>query len=190
MLNHSSKKNGYTLVEVLVVVSIMGILSSMGVVGLHRAVKNSRIKDAAMNTAAFLERMANEANRMSKRICVKKDHDQRITAYLKEDASGDASSCDAYSEVFATFAVESPVKFGCEAAGLSDLSEDVTDNDWAVTGAMFIPRIGLSAAPSDGYVCVQYGTSDTYGLVLKRRTNNMMIPMWKVGGSSADWSRL
>lgn len=189
MLNHGSKKNGYTLVEVLVVVTIMGVLSSMGVAGLQGAVKNSRIKDAALNTAAFLERIANDANRLSKRICVKKDHDQRITAYLKDEASGDANSCADYAQEFATFAVESPVKFGCEGAGLSDLAEDVTTNDWAAYdgGAMFIPRIGLSAAPADGYVCVQYGSSDTYGLVLKRKTNNMMIPMWKSG---SDWNKL
>ena len=189
MLNHGSKKNGYTLVEVLVVVSIMGILSSMGVSGLHSAVVNSRIKDAALNTAAFLERMANESNRISKRICVKKDHAQRITAYLNDEASGSASSnCDDYKQEFASFAVESPIKFECEGAALSDY-EDIKTN-WTTNGAMFIPRIGLSAAPAEGYVCVQYGSSRTYGLVLKQKTNNMMIPMWKTGGSGSGWNDL
>lgn len=188
MLNHGSKKNGYTLVEVLVVVSIMGILSSMGVSGLHSAVVNSRIKDAALNTAAFLERMANESNRISKRICVKKDHEQRITAYLIGDDSGDASSCESYTREFASFAVESPVNFECEGAALSDY-EDIKTN-WTTSGAMFIPRIGLSAAPAEGYVCMQYGSSRTYGLVLKQKTNNMMIPMWKTGGSGSGWNDL
>ena len=43
MLNACSKKSGFTLVEALVVVAIMGILSGLGVASLRGAVANSRI---------------------------------------------------------------------------------------------------------------------------------------------------
>ena len=42
----------------IVVVLIMGVLSSMGVVSITAAVANARVKDYAQNTAAFLERIA------------------------------------------------------------------------------------------------------------------------------------
>ena len=182
MLNHSSKKNGYTLVEVLVVVSIMGILSTMGVASLRGAVINSRIKDHAMNTAAFLERMANEANRMSRSLCVAYDNDQRITAYMSSDCDNGNLTDD--SE-FATFEIEPPAKFGCDA----QISMDDYGPDWIQNGALFVPRIGLSAAPSEGHICMQYGSSDAYGLVYKQKNNNMMIPMWRTS-SDLSWTKL
>ena len=67
-----AKRNvlGYTLVEVLVVVSIIGILSSMGVVGLQRAVANARIRGAAINSAAFIEQVANLSRQRNEVLCL------------------------------------------------------------------------------------------------------------------------
>ena len=182
MLNHGSKKNGYTLVEVLVVVTIMGILSSMGVAGLRGAVINSRMKDCALNTTAFLERIANESNRLSKRLCVVKDNDHRLTAYVTETC-GDLSD----AEEFDTFTIESPAKFGCEGPTAIDDFNDYNGVDWTENGALFEPRIGLAATPTEGYICMQYGSSEIYGLAFKRKTNNMIIPMWKSG---SIWDKL
>jgi prepilin-type N-terminal cleavage/methylation domain-containing protein len=177
MLNHGSKKNGYTLVEVLVVVTIMGVLSSMGVAGLRGAVINARIKDCAQNTAAFLERVANDANRLSKRICVKKDHDQRITAYVTADCGNLQDA-----EELATFAIEAPAKFACGESLKSDIETDFDAPDMQ-SGALFVPRIGLSAAPIKGFICIQYGDGSPYGLAVKTADKNMIIPMWGHAGS-------
>ena len=180
MLNHGSKKNGYTLVEVLVVVTIMGVLSSMGVAGLHGAVVNSRMKDVSLNTAAFLERMANEANRMSKRLCVKmaNDTEQELQVFFSNDCNNLESA-----EIFETFTIESPARLGCNDVDLAVFS----GTDWAQHGALFIPRLGLSAAPSEGYVCMQYGSHGTYAVAIKKKNNNMIVPMWRSG---AYWSKL
>lgn len=184
MLNHGSKKNGYTLVEVLVVVTIMGVLSSMGVAGLRGAVINSRMKDNALNVTAFLERVANEANRMSKRICVKKDNDQRISAYVANQCDGVGSDG---SDVFDTYELEAPAKFECgDGIDMSEIS-GFSGGDWAQNGALFVPRIGLSAAPAEGYVCMQYGSHGTYAVAIKKKNNNMIVPMWRSG---AYWSKL
>lgn len=183
MLNHSSKKNGYTLVEVLVVVSIMGILSSMGVASLRGAVINSRMKDCAINVTAFLERMANESNRLSKRLCVKRapDTEQELQVYIADNCNNLENV-----ELFATYNLESPARFGCSDVDLSVFGGTGAE-DWAQNGAVFIPRIGLSAAPSNGYVCMQYGNSAVYGLVEKTKDNNMLIPWWRSG---SYWDKL
>ncbi len=178
MLTVGSKKSGYTLVEVLVVVSIMGILSSMGVVGLRNAVINSRVKDYAVNTAAFLERVANESNRLSSPVCVMKAGDQMLVAYVTDN-------CDDHpADHFDSFSIEAPATFNC-GANFAD-GHDVQGSDWA-NGIIFRPRIGLSAAPTEGYVCVQYGTNSNYGVAVKARDKNMIIPMWNLDGS---WTRL
>lgn len=190
MLNHGSKKNGYTLVEVLVVVTIMGVLSSMGVAGLRGAVINSRIKDHAMNTAAFLERMANEANRMSKTLCANVQR-KSIDVYATNDCSG---------SLYAQYSLDLqyPVKFGCDID--NDLSTSIKDtkgamsddNNWGVGGMghylLFEPRIGLSAVPR-GFLCLQYGTSNTYtdnayGIAVKYSDKNMVKPKWTPSGSN------
>jgi prepilin-type N-terminal cleavage/methylation domain-containing protein len=40
------KKNGFTIVEIMLVVSIIGMLATMGMLAVRKAVKNSRIKQA------------------------------------------------------------------------------------------------------------------------------------------------
>ena len=65
-----SGKSGFTLVEALVVVTIMGILSGIGVASLQNAVANSRIKDAGINVTAYMQRAANEATRLNEKLCV------------------------------------------------------------------------------------------------------------------------
>lgn len=178
MLNVGSKKSGYTLVEVLVVVSIMGILSAMGVAGLRGAVVNSRVKDHAINTAAFLERVANESNRLSSPVCIMKANDQMLVAYV-------SNSCDDHpADHFDSFSIEAPAKFDC-GENFAD-GQDVPGDDWA-NGVVFRPRIGLSAAPNQGFVCVQYGSERNYGVAVKAKDKNMIIPMWNLDGI---WTRL
>jgi len=179
MLMHGSRKNGFTLVEVLVVISIMGVLSTMGVVNLRSAVINSRIKDSALNVTAFLERVANEASRLNKSLCVVKTSDQVLSVF------DDASSCEETNHPgteILNYALEAPVRFGCgDAEGVFDGSS------WS-DGAVFEPHIGLSAAPAEGFVCVRYGDSEIFGVAQKVKTMNMIVPKWSLGDGS--WIKL
>ena len=47
-------KKGVSLLEVAVVISIMGILSALGVSKMQRAIANTKVKDAAYNISAFV----------------------------------------------------------------------------------------------------------------------------------------
>jgi prepilin-type N-terminal cleavage/methylation domain-containing protein len=173
-------KAGYTLVEVLIVVSIMGILSSIGVAGLRSAIANARVKDAALNTTAFLERMANESRRLSADLCVVKDPGiaNKLLVY-QADGSG---TC--HGTLIDHFEIDSPNKF----VNLKDCG--LVTTDWlGNTPAIFSPRRGLSAAPLEGAVCVQYGNDERYGAAHKIKSSNSIIPKWKIGKNSS-WTDL
>lgn len=164
---------GYTLVEVLVVVSILGILSAMGVVGLQQAVANARVKDAATNTAAFVERVSNAVSATSKTLCLVKNGDISVKAVL-DNGKGDCSGTIADS-VYDELTLEHPNKF----VAASVCGENT---DW-LDGAIFKQKFGLSAMPLEGGICVRYGTRAVFGVVHKSKQKNWAVPMWRTGES-------
>ena len=166
-------KAGYTLVEVLVVVSIMGILSAMGVAGLQRAVANARVKDAAINTAAFVERVANLANQRNEVLCLKVPSGNHQKIYAVRDI-GEKNCVSPNGGIIDSLEIDAPNQFvsknnGCPVIG-----------DWFSSYGVFKPRLGLSAMPREGGVCIQYGSKSVYGAVRKDQNRNKAVPMWKV----------
>ena len=179
-------KAGYTLVEVLVVVSIMGILSAMGVAGLQGAIANARVKDAAVNTAAFVERVANESNRLSAVLCLKIEpgNPQKVIV-VKDDGKKDCSSPS--DGIVDYLEIEPPNQY-VEMSHCGPVTLDWFGQSKQVA---FKPRLGISAAPPEGGVCIQYGSRNVYGAVRKDPGKNWVIPMWKVnhdGSQDANWS--
>jgi prepilin-type N-terminal cleavage/methylation domain-containing protein len=176
-------KAGYTLVEVLVVVTIMGILSSMGVAGLQRAVANARVKDAALNTAAFVERVANLSSQRNEVLCLKVAPGNHQNLLVIRDTIN--FDCSNPKGPIDSLIIDAPSQF----VGMNKCGPVV--QDWFTSAGMFKPKLGLSAAPPEGGVCVQYGDDNIYGAVRKERTVNRVIPMWKVmhdGTKDSDWS--
>ena len=191
--NAHCAKAGYTLVEVLVVVSIMGILSAMGVAGLQRAVANARVKDAAVNTAAFIERVANLSNQRNEVLCLRVDphSDQRLIVVRDND-----TMCDNPNDgIIASYTIDVPCKFvGFSECGTVEVDWFSTKTNYSENTA-FKPRIGLAATPPHGGICIQYGTDEIYGAVVKEKNLNRVKPMWKVGKSASgggwsDWTDL
>lgn len=178
-------KAGYTLVEVMVVVTIMGILSAVGVAGLQRAVANARVKDAAINTAAFVERVANLSRQRNEVLCLRIDpsNPQKVLAIrdvVEKDCSDPKGSIDSMT-------IDSPSKF----VSMGKCGPVTLDWFGKTAKVAFKPRLGLSAAPPEGGVCVQYGDSDVYGAVRKEKKKNRVVPMWKVnhnGMQDASWA--
>ena len=187
---HGFLKHGYTLVEVLVVVIIIGVMSTMGVAGLQRAVANARIKDAAINSAAFVERVANESSRLSAVLCLKIDPTSPQTMIVvkeEDDGDGPKDCSDPKGGIVDELHIDAPARFvEMQKCGPVDL-------DWFsnTTYITFKPRLGLSAAPLKGGICIQYGDQDVYGAVRKKQGINRAIPMWKVGSdgtTNASWN--
>lgn len=166
---------GFTLVEVLVVVIIIGILSGMGVAGLQGAVQNNRIKDAGINVAAYMERTANEASRLSSQLCVKVVGDQMLKTYpaaCSEDALGDAID---------SLVLDSKNKFIANSA-----PSECTTTFSKTTSATYVPKLGLSATPAGCFV-IRYGGSDKYAAAIKTVSKNTVY--YKISyDNGSSWS--
>lgn len=149
-------KVGFTLVEVLVVVAIIGVLSSMGVVSLRSAVINTRIKDAGINVTAYLGRAANDAIRLNKKLCVK--------------ASGKVVKTYEGACVTDVSKLGDPI----DEMTLEALNEFTNgtcpDNAGAVSNEMTLtPRVGVSPVP-EGCFMVKYGSTDRRAAAVKKST--------------------
>lgn len=179
----SSHKRGVTLVELMAVVAIMGILAGLGYPSLKQAVMNSRTKDAAINTAAFLERVASEANRLSTPLCLKMDTQKKIKAYKGTDCTKVTAN-----DLVTEFSLDGPVKFVSGNCGGMLQSGNWIDASNANTGkALFQPRLGLSSAPSKGFVCVRYASSNVYGAAVKDAGVNAIRPRITYDITSNTW---
>ena len=185
-------KAGYSLVEVLVVVTIMGILSSMGVAGLQAAVANSRVKDAAINTAAFIERVGNESRELTSPICLaipNSLHPRVIYAVRSNGADCSPSNwIGSEGSVVDSLEIDSPLEFAKNTSSSCNSSIGVDFISTTSESALFKPRLGLSAVPSQGVVCIKYGDGEDgpFGLAQKELNSNSVKAYWKVEKSSGD----
>lgn len=180
---------GYTLIEVLVVVIIMGILSSMGVVGLQGAVANHRVKGAALNTAAFLERVGNLAKQRSESICVAVQPGNPQMLIAVKSKGTDCSEDNRYGGgVLAQLLIDAPAQFVENKAGTCNY---VGGADLLGENAVFKPRIGLSSVPN-GVLCIQYGDDMLFGIARKTSGANSVKAFWKIGNDDGanGWSEL
>lgn len=174
-------RRGFTLIEVLVVVAIIGILSAAGVSSLNDAVANSRLKDAIINTRAFAEVMSSEAKRLNDSLCIKFEA-KKMTAYkYKADACGD-SAIDSRS-------LEGQISFQGTAPSNAAAQESFigTPSVWSASGSYFIlaPQQGVSSVVGEGIIGLRYGNSNRYGAVLKTAKKNHLQAFFSVDGGSS-----
>lgn len=165
-------KVGFTLVEVLVVVAIIGVLSSMGVVSLRQAVANNRVRDAAVNVAAFLDKASTTAKQFNDTLCVE-SFSGGTTMNLRHAGNG----CQ--GTIIESLNLEGGVFFRSSGSNVTSPSTDAVTN---LVGykAYFVPRLGLNSFRGsdlsnqsfEGYYLMQYSNSGTWAGVVKIPSGN------------------
>lgn len=158
MYETCSGKSGFTLVEVLVVVIIMGVLSSLGVVGFQNAVANSRIKDAGINVTAFMERAANEATRLNEKLCMVASG-KSVYLYKGE--------CDNLGDLLDEMTLESLNTFDSELSDCPPGNDDASR--YANNQVQLTPKIGVSPIPKGCFI-IKYGGTDRMAASIKTST--------------------
>ncbi|MBR2059813.1 MAG: prepilin-type N-terminal cleavage/methylation domain-containing protein [Fibrobacter sp.] len=138
-----SRKLGFTLVEVLVVVAIMGILSGIGVASLRSAVANSRIKDAGINVTAFMQRAANEATRLNEKLAVKVESGNKTLRLYKCNAVDGNGICTNFGDTVDEMTLESSNAFVTDVTCPEELPDAQKTPATVVT---LVPKIGVSQA--------------------------------------------
>lgn len=175
---------GFTLIEVLAVVAIIGILSAAGVASLRDAVINSRVKEASWNMTSFMERVSIATKQTGDSLCVTGSGKKLYARLYEGGACGGA--------VRDSFEIEGPFIVVTASHNItSALSFAGTPVNWGVTTspALFAPHIGLSNVIGEGCILANYKSSDRYAAVVKsRRENSFIAFMTKDGGGT--WERL
>lgn len=189
-------KKGYTLIEVLVVVIIIGVLSSMGYAGLNQAVINARTKDAARNVAAFINSIGALSTQQNKAMCLKIVDGKTLAAYKADDAG---TGCDVQGGVIDKITLEAALKFVSSGKSPNNAVTVLSSNS---AEAIVKHRIGYSPfrgvcsssteCSGEGFYLIQYGSTDLYAAVAKSPSERAVVSFWGFGAdeSSIGWSEL
>ncbi|MCL1956049.1 MAG: prepilin-type N-terminal cleavage/methylation domain-containing protein [Fibromonadales bacterium] len=170
--------DGFTLIEVMVVVIVIGILATLAYSSLVELISTNRTKEVAQTIRTFTERALMDAKRQNKvvRICIKGDE------IIAEDTTSTVTECGANnskrisSEVFnKSFSI---IPNDVPVSGTGAFKNDVKSEI----------RIGLSGITREGSfaVCDSRGYCGGAG----KTTNENSFKAYIRRGNNATWGAL
>lgn len=156
---------GFSLVELLVVISIMGILVGISVPGIIEWSKNAKYKEAAQLAASALRQAKGQAINLNQSV--------PVTFFLDSGAANNANTVQ-ISGVHPT-----PVKFpsGIEIRGTADC--DLTTGNVIIT---FNPS-GGAGTNSGAYICIYDGVVPKYRTGYVNRNTGRVVLQKRQGSA-------
>ena len=173
MRHGRTRPEGYTLLEIMVVVAVVGIISLMGLPALQNMIQRSKHEGAARQISMLIHRAKMEAVKQSVSTVVAIDPaENTVTAFADVNADGDfefdpdggANYRTTDYQIGGTFSLPSGVSFA---------AHDGTDDAKVADGFLAVPWSGTDVAvfDSDGSVRVvgAFRTGDLEGNYLEIR---------------------
>lgn len=164
-------KKGFTLLELMVVVILIGILTTLAYSSLIELIQTNKAKEAARTMTAFVERAITEGKMRKNQV--------KITA------TGNTINADAVgsSAPFATSLLDNGFSFANSASKPPDCGN-------AVANAPVTAEVKVGISGISGLVCfVACNPSDYCGAAVKTATKNTFEPYLK-RKNSTTWEAL
>ncbi|MCI5194710.1 MAG: prepilin-type N-terminal cleavage/methylation domain-containing protein [Candidatus Electrothrix sp. AW5] len=127
MINkNTSNSNGFSFVELMVVIAIIGLLSAIGLPSLLRSLPEKRLKNAARSLYADLQKAKLLAVKENKNVTVTFDTATKQYSFIDDDGNTVAPTV--------SLADSGAVQYGCNATTL---------NTWRKPGATDVPDTAI-----------------------------------------------